>query len=237
MVQYEHVISLGWFCSVAEELERLGLRKSSYPFDWVLSDLETVYDLVEGEGRDFLEIDRLRQDGKIKNIYYHKDRKCLTFVHDINPYLNFEQEIEKTKKKYTRRLERLWRDIQQPSIFLRYIMDQEEYDSILQNRDEIEAWVKKYHPDNQIIFIADEEFGKADGIWSVKRDSGDIVAREFMIQLPELKQWLLAQNFRFSREENLKKYRKRNRKKKLLKYPQKLQNKCRQFYWVLKRQK
>lgn len=32
--EYENVISLGYFCSVASEIERLGLRRHSGPFDW-----------------------------------------------------------------------------------------------------------------------------------------------------------------------------------------------------------
>ena len=42
MASYKHIISLGWFGSIAEELERLGLRSAIYPFDWILSDWETV---------------------------------------------------------------------------------------------------------------------------------------------------------------------------------------------------
>lgn len=37
---YKHVISLGFFCSVALELERKGLRDASYPFDWLISDFQ-----------------------------------------------------------------------------------------------------------------------------------------------------------------------------------------------------
>lgn len=34
---FTHVVSLGWFCSVARELEKAGLREFSMPFDWCLS--------------------------------------------------------------------------------------------------------------------------------------------------------------------------------------------------------
>lgn len=35
-------ISLGYFCSIAMDLEKLGLRNESLPFDWVISDFEGV---------------------------------------------------------------------------------------------------------------------------------------------------------------------------------------------------
>lgn len=38
MKKYENFISLGYFCSVALELQRLGLRSCSSPFDWCISE-------------------------------------------------------------------------------------------------------------------------------------------------------------------------------------------------------
>lgn len=34
---FKHIISLGHFCGVAQELERLGLRDASYPFEWLIT--------------------------------------------------------------------------------------------------------------------------------------------------------------------------------------------------------
>ena len=35
--EFKNYISLGYFCEVAKDLERLGLRNQSSPFDWVIS--------------------------------------------------------------------------------------------------------------------------------------------------------------------------------------------------------
>ena len=43
------MVSLGGFCSVAEEIEKLGLRSASYPFDWILTDGKTVEEIMKGE--------------------------------------------------------------------------------------------------------------------------------------------------------------------------------------------
>lgn len=234
MTEYKHVISLGWFCSVAQELEKLGLRGASYPFDWILSDWETVYEITEGKCKDFLDGSLLVQDEKFKNIYNHKNRKCLTYIHNINPYLDYKQEIEKTKKKYEHRLERFLHDIQEPCIFLRYIRNEEEFQFVSGNREKIEEWLRRYHPDNQIVFIAEESLGHVAGIWSVKKDAKDSVAREFMSQLPELEQWFLEQKYSFSIEKNQKLYKKKQRKKKLLKYPKRLKNRWYWLCWILR---
>ena len=218
MVQYKHVISLGWFCSVAEELEKIGLRTASYPFDWILTDWETVMEMMEGSFLGFLDADKLEQDEKTRNMYHHKERKCLTYVHDIDPYENYERQVEKARLKYERRLERLRRDICEPCIFVRYIRDAQEFQYITEHRRELENWLEGFHPENRIVYIANEELGQASFIWSVCRDENDGVARIFLDQLPELRNWLLAQSYDFSIEYNLKRYRKNHKRKKARKY-------------------
>ena len=59
---YSHFISLGYFCSVAMELERTGLRASSSPFDWLISDFTGVTDVINNHFKDFLDYDLLFQN-------------------------------------------------------------------------------------------------------------------------------------------------------------------------------
>lgn len=61
MKQFEHFISLEYFCSVASELERTGLRSTSSPFDWCISNFAGVMDAIENHFADFLAYDRLLQ--------------------------------------------------------------------------------------------------------------------------------------------------------------------------------
>ena len=46
-------VSLGHFCSVANELEMLGLRTEALPFDWVISDFEGIILLIKDRFNDF----------------------------------------------------------------------------------------------------------------------------------------------------------------------------------------
>ena len=116
MVSYKHVISLGWFCSVAEELERFGLRSASYPFDWILSDWETVKAMTEGSFSDFLAPDKLGQDEKTRNMYHHRERKCLVYVHDIDPYEDYGRQVEKARPN----MKDAWRDCGRISAILHF---------------------------------------------------------------------------------------------------------------------
>lgn len=52
---YKHVISLGYFCSVALELERIGLRNTAYPFDWCISDFSGVIEAIENGFSEWLD--------------------------------------------------------------------------------------------------------------------------------------------------------------------------------------
>ena len=52
-ISFSHFISLGYFCSVALELERVGLRSASSPFDWLVSDFSGVIDLIENHFDSF----------------------------------------------------------------------------------------------------------------------------------------------------------------------------------------
>ena len=235
MVSYKHVISLGWFCSVAEELERLGLRSASYPFDWILSDWETVKAMTDGSFSGFLAPDKLDQDEKTRNMYHHRERKCLVYVHDIDPYEDYGRQVEKARAKYERRLERLRKDICDPCIFLRYICDAQEFRDETEHKEGIGGWLKGFHPDNQTVYIANEELGRPPFVWSVCPDEIDGVARRFLEQLPELRKWLLSQRYDFSIEENLKRYRKKQTEKKIRRFLLKARHGARRLQGCLRK--
>lgn len=63
---FSNFISLGYFCSVALELERLGYRNFSNPFDWLISDFKGVLELIENDFENFLSMQYLFQNKKNK---------------------------------------------------------------------------------------------------------------------------------------------------------------------------
>ena len=61
MTEFRHFISLGSFCSVALDLEALGLREASMPFDWNIDlRFEGVIDCIEKGFAHFLDEEELR---------------------------------------------------------------------------------------------------------------------------------------------------------------------------------
>ena len=69
-MDYKNYISLGYFCNVASDLEQLGLRNTSSPFDWVISDFEGVIQAIDNQFSDFMVYDNLIQSEKFRNHYF-----------------------------------------------------------------------------------------------------------------------------------------------------------------------
>lgn len=83
--KYNNVISLGFFCSVASEIEKIGLRSSSYPFDWLISDFKGVIAVIENHFEDFMSYENMAQHELYPSFY--KDTKYgMQFYHDFDEY-------------------------------------------------------------------------------------------------------------------------------------------------------
>ena len=122
---YRYVVSLGFFCSVAMELERIGLRSASFPFDWLISDFEGVIKLIENHFDDFLAYENMAQHKLYPN--YYKDTKYgMQFYHDFSAFRSLESQLPRVKNKYDRRIERFYNSIIYPTLFLRYISSESE---------------------------------------------------------------------------------------------------------------
>lgn len=227
--KYKHVISLGSFCSTAMEIERYGFRDSSYPFDWVLSkSMKCVMELINTHFDRYVSYE-MYQLQTAKYTYINKEHN-IWFVHDFNEWDSFESQFESVREKYSRRIERFYAAIKEPTVFLRYIETEEEMSYIDTNYPVIVADLKAFNVENRIIFIVnsnilDKEQKKDYEIYSVLKDDNDTVARQFFDQLPEL-QNLLADRFYstevidsnkkfFHKKQKLK--RQRNRKKMFVK--------------------
>ena len=99
MAEQINCISLGYFCSVALELERIGLRSASYPFDWTISDFEGVIDAIENNFIHFLDYEYLYQNKEIHSHYRNKKYRISFFMilistdHYIVSYLKSEKSM------------------------------------------------------------------------------------------------------------------------------------------------
>ena len=74
MKKYKHFISLGYFCSVALELERIGLRNCSSPFDWCITEWKGLEKALTTRFQNFLKYENLYHDINDKRLV-KKERK------------------------------------------------------------------------------------------------------------------------------------------------------------------
>ena len=161
-VPYCNYISLGYCCAVAMELERFGLRNASYPFDWCISEFEGVIEAIENHFERFTAYDLLAQCREYPRIYKNEKYK-IKFYHDFDEYQTLQEQLKNIEGKYNRRITRFYEDIKKPTLFIRYISDEDaenpkrELAWIENNYERINTLVKSYNERNEILFIANQE--------------------------------------------------------------------------------
>ena len=135
--KYDNIISLGFFCSTALELERIGLRSNSSPFDWVISfDISKLIDLINNGFEDILNIKYLKQYKSNPNFYVNI-KYDIHFYHDFDKYKTLESQLKDIDNKYRRRIKKFYEDIKSKTLFVRYISNKEECIYIEENLSEI----------------------------------------------------------------------------------------------------
>ena len=185
MTEFRHFISLGSFCSVALDLEALGLRDASMPFDWNIDlRFEGVIDCIEKGFEHFLDGDELRQSEEAPEHYM--DRYDVQFFHDFNMWEPLADQLPAVQDKYERRIRHFYQVTAEPTLFFRYMDDRildadgtvHELRYIEENYDHIMAVLKGLNPENELVLIANEGVKSEKlKIYGVEKDKGDVVAR------------------------------------------------------------
>ena len=193
MEQYKHVISLGSFCSVASEIERFGMRDSSYPFDWQLTEWSGILYCLRNEFKDILAYEDLYQSTKYHAVYKNIS-KGITFVHDFDKYKSLEEQLENVRGKYNRRIERFYRAIGEPTLFIRYIntdKDRTELNELEATYDDVKDLLCSFCPENRIILICNDEYqSNSLPLFRVKKDENDTVSRKPFDKCSELRKYI-----------------------------------------------
>lgn len=223
-----HYISLGYFCSVAMELEKLGLRSESSPFDWLISDFEGVIHSIRNHFEDFLEPTYLAQNSR-NRAHYKNIKYNLQFFHDFNQYQSLDDQLPAIQNKYNRRIQRFYKSISEPTLFIRYINDKAIADNtskellwIEENYDSILSLLKSFNDQNDILFIANDGVSSQKfKIYNVKKDDGDNVARSPLTKDPALQKFFTAIDFP-ERQLNIERYLQKQQQKKKSKTKKKL---------------
>ena len=132
MEKYDHIISLGSDCLTAMTLDEIGVREAAYPFDWLCRGeadnlyLEEITSLFRENfdgffDKKFLELQG--EDKKQHTIRIYNTKTKIFFLHDLNIGENFENKYNEIRKKYNRRIKRLYDNISNAKNILFVYMD------------------------------------------------------------------------------------------------------------------
>lgn len=218
---YSNFISLGYFCEVASDLEKLGLRNTSSPFDWCITDFEMNIKLIDNKFDDFMNLENLSQSRRNRNIYMDTKYNDF-FFHDFSEYKSLSSQYAQVKAKYDRRIERFLHNITKPTLFIRYISNESknsngrssELEWIENNQDYILKILKKYNSQNKIIYIGDyNTHSDIIKIYHVQIEENDVVSRSPIMNNKEL--YPLMKSFHIKgQEKNIKRYLTKEKDKK-----------------------
>ena len=213
MKTYKHFISLGSFCSVASELKHLGFRDCSSPFDQVISNCIAVEKLIDSHFKNFLDYNTLEQNSEIHK--YYKNKYNIHFFHDFDKYTPLRKQLKSVQNKYNKRIKNFYKNITEPTFFIRYISDKNELQYLEKNYFNILEKFQKYNEENEIIFIANNNLiSKFLNIYYVEKDDNDTVARRPSLKNKDLYNFFLNLNYP-DREKNLKFYMPKKKKRKI----------------------
>lgn len=215
---FEHIISLGHFCGVAQELERLGLRDASYPFDWLITTREPLHQLIDSHFDGFLEYDYLYQSREERKIYRNKYYNFgVSFYHDFSKYKPLDVQLDEVKEKYARRIERFYTAITEPALFIRYVNNEDDAEYYSKHFDECLERYKQFCPESELIFVVNDEYKNFNipNAFYVEKDENDTVARRFTEKNEELFDFLTGDEIydKAKRQKNLAVYNETQKKK------------------------
>lgn len=147
---FANCISLGYACATTQAMKVNGLRSCSGPFDWVISRFSSVLKIVEDDFADYLQKKNLETvQGKATEFY---DKKYgFYYMHDIEE--SFDSEYEKVVSKYSRRITAFRKMVVHPTVFFRTVMNNDEIRFINENREYIQAVIKKLNNNSEIFFF------------------------------------------------------------------------------------
>ena len=158
---FEHYISLGHCCFVAMDLESMGLRDASLPFDWTRTRWKAVARSFATRFNGILEYNSLYQ--KKNNLLAYKNLDYgIGFFHDFNQFDSLKSQLDAVQKKYDKRIKRFFQFIEQPTLFIRYCWDEDELFYISKHYSEILNMVKQENQFNEIVFISHDPYSSAD---------------------------------------------------------------------------
>lgn len=118
--KFDLVVSMGEDCACAMYLRKSSLRDASYPFDWLChATFERRIECLKNHFDGFLEKENMRRLDKpttglrdLENDSYEDVNTGFYFYHDFKENVPFDIVFSGVKNKYERRIERLYKNIE-----------------------------------------------------------------------------------------------------------------------------
>lgn len=112
MDEINHICSLGTLCHSASLLKKNNLKKESYPFDWIFTDLNLIKDCLKNDFKEFLNKENYleAENNKCFNIFYNKSvpifnhHNPLTVLDDYDYFVRCVNRFKKILKSQKKKL-------------------------------------------------------------------------------------------------------------------------------------
>jgi hypothetical protein len=172
--EFPTFISLGTTCAVAYQLNKLGLRYESYPFDWTKTDLKKINNVLENNFELFNNVnvqkfsfnhqyaDTIDSNKEIGS-YILKNDYNISFAHEVLENTKLSNNIESFKNKLEHRINKFKSHKNDYIIFTiinMYKLKQNELTRLNNN-------LKQYFNNFKILYISDEDPNNEDLIQNV----------------------------------------------------------------------
>lgn len=153
---YDIILPIGNDCLTAHCLNRLNLRKSSYPFDWLYSEYDffpIAANIIINKFKGFLNLFDLQCRGNSirhnSTVYFNRKNK-LIFLHDFKEKPPFIIQYFSVLMKYKRRIKRIKRSLTNAKILLLNIQQDKTEDKIFIEKL---AQIQKVYNNNNIDLL------------------------------------------------------------------------------------
>lgn len=114
MQKYDLIIPIGTTCKNTHNLRALKRQYESLPFDWILTlDLDQIHKALATKFSDFLKKENMEykcKESEQTDIYFDRATD-IGFWHDFPHNVPLEQSFDTIRKKYDRRIQRLFEEI------------------------------------------------------------------------------------------------------------------------------
>lgn len=158
--KFDFIFSMGEACSCTSILRSLKLQNFSYPFDWLYG--ASFYErckILASNFESFINKNDLTFLSVTKSINcsaYHNNFNNITFNHDFNKDIPFDEMYELVKQKYDRRTKRLFENIEKAnSVLMVFIETPESKHLNIQDQEIIDGFnlIKNKYPTKDINLL------------------------------------------------------------------------------------